>query len=143
MGFTNGSRIKSIPANRSTGRGFAANRIYLDEFAYAEYADDIYQSVDPAVSQGGYITIGSTPNGIGNLFHQLLRRRRGVLTWSCRGIAARPTIPTATRCWTPTRARRVSAGHGIWPSDRSTRMGQVASEFECDFVRLGPGHLPA
>ena len=71
MGFTNGSRIKSIPANRSTGRGFAANRIYLDEFAYAEYADDIYQSVSPAVSQGGYLTIGSTPNGIGNLFHQL------------------------------------------------------------------------
>jgi hypothetical protein len=46
MGFANGSaRIKSIPANRSTGRGFAANRVYLDEFAYAEYADDIYQSV--------------------------------------------------------------------------------------------------
>lgn len=71
MGFANGSRIKSIPANRSTGRGFAANLVYLDEYAYAEYADDIYQSVSPTVSQGGRLIIGSTPNGMGNLFHAL------------------------------------------------------------------------
>jgi hypothetical protein len=36
MGFVSGSRIKSIPANRTTGRGFAATRVYLDEFAYAD-----------------------------------------------------------------------------------------------------------
>jgi hypothetical protein len=71
MGFVNGSRIKSIPANRSTGRGFAATAVYLDEFAYADYAEDIYQSVSPTVSQGGRLTIGSTPNGVGNLFHEL------------------------------------------------------------------------
>ena len=29
MGFDNGSRIKSIPANRSTGRGFAAEPCVL------------------------------------------------------------------------------------------------------------------
>lgn len=71
MGFANGSRIKSIPANRSTGRGFAATRVYLDEFAYAEYADDIFQSVSPAISHGGNMTIASTPNGMGNMFHRL------------------------------------------------------------------------
>lgn len=71
MGFSNGSRIKSIPANRSTGRGFAANLVYLDEFAYADYADDIYQSVSPTVSQGGRLVVGSTPNGQGNLFNRL------------------------------------------------------------------------
>ena len=71
MGFVNGSRIKSIPANRSTGRGFAARRVYLDEFAYADYADHIYQSIVPTLSSGGSLTIGSTPNGIGNLFHSL------------------------------------------------------------------------
>lgn len=73
MGFPNGSRIKSIPANRSTGRGFAASRVYLDEFAFAPYAEDIYQSVSPAVSQGGHLTIGSTPYGSTNLFHDLYR----------------------------------------------------------------------
>lgn len=71
MGFENGSRIKSIPANRSTGRGFAANLVYLDEYAYAEYAEDIYQSVSPTTSQGGRLIVGSTPNGIGNVFHRL------------------------------------------------------------------------
>ena len=71
-GFDNGSRIKSIPANRSTGRGFAATDVYLDEFAYAAYADDIYQSVSPTISQGGRMTIASTPNGIGNMFHRVI-----------------------------------------------------------------------
>ena len=71
MGFANGSRIKSIPANRSTGRGFTATDVYLDEFAYAEYAADIYQSISPTVAQGGRLTVGSTPNGVGNLFHEL------------------------------------------------------------------------
>jgi len=71
MGFANGSRIKSIPANRSTGRGFAATRVYLDEFAYAAYDDSIYQSVSPTVAQGGSLTVGSTPDGNTNLFYEL------------------------------------------------------------------------
>lgn len=137
LGTANGSRIKSIPANRSTGRGFAANRIYLDEFAYAEYADDIYQSVSPAVSQGGYLTIGSTPNGVGNPFHQLYIHGEGftrmVVPWY-RCPAYNPdghSLPDAE-------ARAVGEAGAWYASERPKYTHQQwAAEFECDFVGSG------
>lgn len=137
LGTANGSRIKSIPANRSTGRGFAANRIYLDEFAYAAYADDIYQSVAPAVSQGGYLTIGSTPNGVGNLFHQLYIHGEGftrmVVPWY-RCPAYNPdghSLPDAE-------ARAVGEAGAWYQTERPKYTHQqFAAEFECDFVGSG------
>lgn len=133
MGFSNGSRIKSIPANRSTGRGFAATAVYLDEFAYAEYADDIYQSVSPAVAQGGFLTIGSTPNGIGNLFHSLYLSGEGfkrftVPWWQCPAY------------WTPQeRANKVPKESSAWYLRERPKytMRQWAAEYECDFSGSG------
>jgi hypothetical protein len=133
MGFANGSRIKSIPANRSTGRGFTANRVYLDEFAYAEYDTDIYQSVSPAVSQGGFLVIGSTPNGVGNLFHELYLSGDGF---------ARQCVPwfECPAYWTDAeRALGVPKEQSLWfLKERPKYTGQQwASEFDCDFVGSG------
>jgi hypothetical protein len=139
LGTSNGSRIKSIPANRSTGRGFAANRVYLDEFAYAEYADDIYQSVSPAVSQGGSLTIGSTPNGVGNLFHRLYVEagdfhRMRVPWYRCPAYNPKGADPAI--------ADDVSRDRGIegrwYQTERPKYTAQQwAAEFECDFVGSG------
>ncbi len=71
MTWANGSRILSLPANEATGRGFAAKRVYLDEFAYMSYASEIYRSVSPTVGLGGRLTILSTPDGRANHFYQL------------------------------------------------------------------------
>jgi Terminase large subunit, T4likevirus-type, N-terminal len=133
MGYTNGSRIKSIPANRSTGRGFAANAVYLDEFAYAEYADEIYQSVSPSISQGGRLVIGSTPNGVGNLFHTLYLTSEGFTRF----------IEPWHHCpmyWT-----QAEQDQGI-PKEQSAwflkerpkyTAQQWAAEYECDFIGSG------
>lgn len=133
MGFVTGSRIKSIPANRTTGRGFAATRVYLDEFAYAEYADDIYQSVSPAISQGGSLTIGSTPNGSGNLFHSLYLtgagfERQSVPWHHC------PAYYTDAE-----RAAGVAPEQSAWYlQERPNYTAQAwAAEYECDFVGSG------
>ena len=142
MGFANGSRIKSIPANRSTGRGFAANRVYLDEFAYAEHADDIYQSVSPAVSQGGYLTIGSTPNGVGNLFHQLYIHGEGftrmVVPWyRC------PAYNPDGHGLPDTEARAVGEAGAWYKTERPKYTHQqFAAEFDCDFVGSGLAIFP-
>lgn len=133
LGLANGSHIKSIPANRSTGRGFAATRVYLDEFAYAAYADDIYQSISPAISQGGSITICSTPNGIGNLFHSLFLAGDG---WQ------RMTIPwhECPAYYTPAEAAAGIPHDGAawYVQHRPTYTAQQwAAEFECDFTRSG------
>lgn len=133
MGFENGSRIKSIPANRSTGRGFAATAVYLDEFAYADYAEDIYQSVSPTVSQGGRLTIGSTPNGIGNLFHALYLsgegfERMAVPWWQC------PAYWTAEE-----QAASVPKEQAAWYVRERPKytIQQWAAEYECDFAGSG------
>jgi hypothetical protein len=133
MGFVNGSRIKSIPANRSTGRGFAARRVYLDEFAYADYADHIYQSIVPTLSSGGSLTIGSTPNGIGNLFYQLYASGDGF---------ARQSVPW-TACpayWTPEeRDAGIPPEESRWyRKERPNFPAQAwASEYDCDFAGSG------
>ena len=137
MGLANGSRIKSIPANRSTGRGFAATDVYLDEFAYASYADEIYQSVSPTISQGGRLTIGSTPNGVGNLFHSLWGggefTRMRVPWYRCPAYNPEgATLPDDDQ------ARAVGEA-GAWyaKEHQNYTAAQWAAEYDCDFVGSG------
>jgi hypothetical protein len=75
--FANGSAIYSLPANKSTGRGFAASHIYFDEAAWAMYAEQIWQSIAPSIALGGTITVLSSPNGPGNLFANIVNGDRG------------------------------------------------------------------
>jgi hypothetical protein len=133
MGFDNGSRIKSIPANRSTGRGFSATDAYLDEFAFAEYAEDIYQSVVPAVAHGGRLTIASTPNGVSNLFHELY------LTGDS---FSRLCVPwhECPAYWTDEeKAQGIPKEESAWYLRERPKYTaqQWASEYECDFVGSG------
>jgi len=85
LGFSNGSRIVSLPANPSTGRGFAATHVYLDEFAFCNYDALIYESVIGTVSTGGRVTILSTPNGRANMFFRLWSGLEGG-EWSRRRV---------------------------------------------------------
>lgn len=135
MGFANGSRIKSIPANRSTGRGFAATDVYLDEFAYAAYAGDIYQSIGPTVSQGGRLTIGSTPNGQDNLYADLYANdksfeRMACPWWQCPAY------------WTPEEQAaglKPEQSSAWYQQERPKYSAQAwASEYDCDFVISSP-----
>lgn len=133
MGLTNGSRIKSIPANRSTGRGFAARRVYLDEFAYADYAEHIYQSIVPTLSQGGSLTIGSTPNGIGNLFHQLYQSGDGFVKWTV------PWHQCPAYYTDDERERGIAHDQAAWYRQERPAFTERAwnAEYECSFAGSG------
>jgi hypothetical protein len=133
MGFANGSRIKSIPANRSTGRGFAARRVYLDEFAYADYAEHIYQSIVPTLSGGGSLIIGSTPNGTRNLFHDLYMSGDGFARMSVPWHAC-PAYYTDDE-----RAASIAPEDSAWyRKERPAFPSQAwASEYDCDFTGSG------
>lgn len=138
MSFANGSRIKSLPANRSTGRGFTATSVYLDEFAYAEYAEDIYQSVSPTVSQGGRLTIGSTPNGFGNLFHQLYSSGDDfVRLWEPWHHCPAYYTPEEQAAGVP----KEQAAWFLAERPKYTAQGWAA-EFECDFMGSGDVVFP-
>jgi hypothetical protein len=77
MTFANGSVIVSLPANKSTGRGYPASHVYFDEAAWAMYAQQIWQSILPTVASGGTVTVLSSPNGPGNLFAEIVLGDRG------------------------------------------------------------------
>lgn len=97
MGFANGSRIKSLPANRSTARGFAGRSVYLDEYAYIEFAPEIFAGVSPIVGHGGRLTVCSTPDGRGNHFYQLWAGIEGG-AWS-RHIVPWRECPAYDQAW--------------------------------------------
>jgi len=122
MGFANGSRIKSLPANRSTARGFAGRSVYLDEYAYMEVAEEIYRGVSPIVGHGGRLTVCSTPDGRGNHFYQLFAGIDGG-KWS-KHIVPWQECPVYDQAWFD-RER---------PKYTSQQWG---SEYGCDFVASG------
>jgi hypothetical protein len=70
--LANGGRVITQPATRGAGRGIPATLVIIDEQAWQEYAREIYTAVVPTLSTtGGRLVVLSTPNGRGNLFHEL------------------------------------------------------------------------
>jgi phage FluMu gp28-like protein len=68
----NVSRIKILPANPRTARGFSGDLI-LDEFAFHENAAAIWEAAEPILSANAdYLCrVASTPNGRHNMFYRL------------------------------------------------------------------------
>lgn len=121
--FRNGSRIKVEAATKGAGRSFAASRVYLDEFAHAPWALDIYQAVRPTIATGGSITIFSSPNGRSNVFYSLWAGLLGVEEWR------RYKVP-----W-----HENPEWDAEWEArERATLTHQqFATEYDCDFVGSG------
>jgi hypothetical protein len=122
LAFPNGSRIISLPATASTGRGFAATRVYLDEFAFCAYDGLIYESIVGTVSTGGDLTVLSTANGRNNVFFRLWSGVEGG-HWSKHRIHW-SDCPRYTEAW----AERTRAG--------MTRQA-FAQEYDLDFLTSG------
>ena len=99
MVWSNGSRVKSLPASQNAGSGFTASLVIMDEAAKIQFASQLYTALKPTIDGGGQLIILSTANGIGNLFHQLwmkaaagtVKFRAIFLPWSAR--------PGRTRAW--------------------------------------------
>jgi hypothetical protein len=66
------SRIKILPANPRTARGFSGDLI-LDEFAFHENSTAIWEAAEPilAANPDYLCRIASTPNGRHNIFYRL------------------------------------------------------------------------
>jgi hypothetical protein len=120
--FSNGSRILSLPAAPSTGRGFPASDLYLDEFAFAMYDQMIYESAVPALAPDGSLTVLSTPNGRGNMYFRLWSGQEGG-EWSRRTIHW-SDCPRYDEDWAERQRRNM------------TRQS-FAQEYDCDFIASG------
>ena len=120
-------RIKVLAANPRTARGFSGDLI-LDEFAFHENARAIWEAVEPilAANPGYLCRIASTPNGPGNLFHEMVtgglyavRRVRRSDAWR-EGMAVYD--PVTREAITPAQARA-----------RAHDQAAYDQNYECEF----------
>lgn len=69
--LSNGSRCKAIATSGDAGRSEAVSFLIMDEAAFIPKFDELWTGLYPTVSTGGSVAVLSTPNGVGNKFHQL------------------------------------------------------------------------
>ncbi len=74
IGWADGSRVKSMPATKTSGRSFTASLVILDEFAFVQWPAELYTALKPTIDGGGQLIVLSTANGTGNLFHEMVQR---------------------------------------------------------------------
>ncbi|KKK97350.1 hypothetical protein LCGC14_2653620, partial [marine sediment metagenome] len=72
--LANGSQVKAVSSSPTAGRSEALTLLVLDEAAFIDKIDDIWAAAQPALSTGGDVVVLSTPNGIGNWFHELWQK---------------------------------------------------------------------
>jgi phage FluMu gp28-like protein len=68
--FENGSQIKAISSGGDAGRSEALSLLVIDEAAFIDRIDEIWASSQQTLATGGDCIVLSTPNGVGNWFHQ-------------------------------------------------------------------------
>ena len=68
--LTNGSQIKASSTSADAGRSEALSLLVLDEAAHIEGLEELWTGLYPTISTGGRCIALSTPNGVGNWFHQ-------------------------------------------------------------------------
>ena len=68
--LSNGSQIKASSTSADAGRSEALSLLVIDEAAHVEGLEDLWTGLYPTLSTGGRCIALSTPNGVGNWFHQ-------------------------------------------------------------------------
>ncbi len=68
--LSNGSQIKASSTSADAGRSEALSLLVVDEAAHVDGLDELWTGLYPTLSTGGRCIALSTPNGVGNWFHQ-------------------------------------------------------------------------
>ncbi len=124
--LTNGSQIKAVSSAGTSGRSSALSLLIIDEAAFIDNIEEIWLSAQYTLSTGGRAIMLSTPNGVGNFFHQ---------TW-VKAEAKGNKFNTIRLPWHlhPERDQ-------AW-RDKQTELSGVkgaAQECDCDFATTGNG----
>ncbi|MEW5790022.1 MAG: terminase large subunit domain-containing protein [Pseudomonadota bacterium] len=118
--FPGGSYVRAIAARPETARGMSDNLI-LDEFAHHKDNRALWRALVPVVSKPSLkIRVISTPNGVGDMFHEIMTADDGL--WSRHVV----TIHDAVADGLPrdiAELRKAARDPDTW-----------AQEFECAFL---------
>ncbi len=68
--LSNGSQIKATSTSADAGRSEALSLLVIDEAAHVDNLEELWTGLYSTLSTGGRCIALSTPNGVGNWFHQ-------------------------------------------------------------------------
>jgi len=120
----NGSQCKAIASSPDAGRSEALSLLVVDEAAFIRDIDEIWLSAQSTLSTGGSAIVLSTPNGVGNWFHQMwVKAEEGANSFN-----------TIQLHWTDHPER-----NQIWRDEQTRILGIKGAIQECDasFVSSG------
>lgn len=120
----NGSRISAKSSNSDAARSEAVSLLIIDEAAFIDNIDETFASAQQTLATGGQCMALSTPNGIGNWFHQ---------TWEKAETGENSFIPIRLP-WT-VHPERNQMWRDLQDADLGPRM--AAQECDCDFLSSG------
>ena len=122
--LSNGSQIKASSTSGDAGRSEALSLLVIDEAAHVEGLEELWTGLYPTLSTGGRCIALSTPNGVGNWFHETCSKAESgendfnltLLPWDVH--------PDRDQVWFEKETRNMSAR-------------QIAQELECNFNMSG------
>ena len=128
--FSNGSAIKAVPTSDDAGRSEALSLLIVDEAAFIRNFDELWMGLYSTLSTGGRAIVLSTPNGVGDKYHEL-----------CMGAENGENIFNFIKLMWDVHPERDTA----WFETETRNMSrkQIAQELMCDFAASGETFLTA
>ena len=122
--LSNGSQIKATSTSSDAGRSEVLSLLVLDEAAHIDDLDTLWTGLFPTISTGGRCIALSTPNGVGNWFHQTY----------IDSIEDRNDFKATTLPWD-----RHPERDQVWFENETRNLSKrkIAQEYECNFNASG------
>ena len=120
----NGSKITAKSSNADAARSEAVSLLLIDEAAFIDNIEETFTAAQQTLATGGQCMALSTPNGIGNWFHQ---------TWEKAESGENSFLPIRLP-WTVHPERNQS-----WRTQQDADLGprMAGQECDCDFLASG------
>ena len=120
----NGSKITAKSSNADAARSEAVSLLLIDEAAFIDNIDETFTAAQQTLATGGQCMALSTPNGIGNWFHQ---------TWEKAEAQENSFLPVRLP-WTVHPERNQT-----WRDQQDRDLGprMAGQECDCDFLASG------
>jgi hypothetical protein len=120
----NGSKIQAKSSNSDAARSEAVSLLVIDEAAFIDNIEETFTAAQQTLATGGQCMALSTPNGIGNWFHQ---------TWEKAETGENSFLPIRLP-WTVHPERNEK-----WREQQDADLGprMAGQECDCDFLSSG------
>ena len=120
----NGSKITAKSSNADAARSEAVSLLLIDEAAFIDNIEETFAAAQQTLATGGQCMALSTPNGIGNWFHQ---------TWDKAETGENSFLPVKLP-WTVHPERKQD-----WRDQQDKDLGprMAGQECDCDFLASG------